>query len=112
MKLSRIIQETNAIADKYNLQLIEIDSTDNIISLKLLIDNELFIQIYGNTKKEKLNLALVFKNRRLYGYDSEGGRYHCHPINAPDEHIFVDERKSIEEFVQESMKFLEEREIL
>lgn len=112
MKLSRIIEETNAIADKYNLQLIEVDSTDNIISLKLLIDNELFIQIYGNTKKEKLNLALVFKNRRLYGYDSEGGRYHCHPINAPDEHIFVDEKKSIEEFVQESMKFLEEREIL
>ncbi len=112
MKLSRIIEETNAIADKYNLQLIEVDSTDNIISLKLLIDNELFIQIYGNTKKEKLNMALVFKNRRLYGYDSEGGRYHCHPINAPDEHIFVDEKKSIEEFVQESMKFLEEREIL
>ena len=112
MKLSRIIEETNAIADKYNLHLIEVDSTDNIISLKLLIDNELFIQIYGNTKKEKLNMALVFKNRRLYGYDSEGGRYHCHPINAPDEHIFVDEKKSIEEFVQESMKFLEEREIL
>jgi len=112
MKLSRIIEETNAIADKYNLQLIEVDSTDNIISLKLLIDNALFIQIYGNTKKEKLNLTLVFKNRRLYGYDSEGGRYHCHPINAPDEHILVDEKKSIEEFVQESMKFLEEREIL
>jgi hypothetical protein len=77
-----------------------------------LIDNELFIQIYGNAQKDKVNLALVFKNRRLYGFDSEGGEYHCHPLDAPDEHIFVDETKSIKDFVQESMKFLEEKEIL
>jgi hypothetical protein len=72
----------------------------------------LFIQIYGNTLKEKLNLALVFKNRRLFGYDSEGGKYHCHPIDSPDEHIFVDEKKSIQDFVRESIEFLEAKEIL
>ena len=112
MKISKIIKDVGEVADKYNLQLVEIDRTDNVISLKLLIDNDVFIQIYVNIQKDKLNLALVFKNRRLYGYDSEGGKYHCHPFDAPDEHIFVDDRKSIEEFVQESMKVLEEREIL
>jgi hypothetical protein len=35
---------------------------------------------YGNAEKDKLNLALVLKKRRLYGYDSEGGRYHYHPF--------------------------------
>lgn len=112
MKINRIIEEVNDVAKKYNLKPVEIDRTDNIISLALLIDKELFIQIYGNTEKEKLNLALVFKKRRLYGYDSEGGKYHCHPFGSPDEHIFVDEKKSIQEFTQESMMFLEERGIL
>ena len=112
MKISTIIKEANDASERYNLQLIEMDRTDNIIHLKLLIDNELFIQIYGNTQKDKLNLTLVFKNRRLYGYDSEGGKYHCHPLDAPEEHIFVDDRKSMMDFVQESMKFLEEKEIL
>ena len=107
-----MISEANDVAAKYDLQLVEIDRTDNIISLKLLIDNEMFIQIYANSQKNKLNLALVFKNRRLYGYDSEGGKYHCHPFDSPEEHVFVDDRKSIEDFVQESMEFLEEREIL
>lgn len=112
MEISRIIEEANEAADKYNLQLVEIDRTDNIISLKLLIDSELFIPIYGNAKKDKLSLALVFRKRRLYGYDSEGGRYHYHPFDNPDGHIFVDDKKSIQEFVQESMRFLEERDIL
>jgi hypothetical protein len=69
------------------------------VNMKVFIDNELFIQIYGNTKKDKLNLALVFKRKRLYGYDSEGGTYHCHPFDDPDKHIFVDNRKSIREFL-------------
>jgi len=36
VKLSGIISEANDVAEKNNLQLVEIDSTDNIISLKLL----------------------------------------------------------------------------
>jgi hypothetical protein len=112
MKINEIIRDANAIAERYNLQVVEADRTENIISLKLLIDHELFIHIYGNAQKDKLNLALVFKERRLYGYDSEGGKYHCHPLDAPDEHVFVDKRKSMRDFVQESMRFLEEREIL
>lgn len=112
MEINRIIKEANEVADKYNLQVVEIDMTDNIIALKLLIDNGLFIQIYGNVEKNKLNLTLVLRKKRLYGYDSEGGRYHYHPFDNPDEHIFVDNRKSIQGFVQESMKFLEEKDIL
>ena len=112
MEISNVIKEVGDVADKYDLQLIERDRTDNIIKVNLVIDNELFIQIYGNAQKDKVNLALIFKNRRLYGFDSEGGKYHCHPLDAPEEHIFVDETKSIADFVQESMRFLEEKEIL
>ncbi len=112
MGINKIIKEVGEVADKYNLNFIEIDRTENIISLKLLIDNDLFIQIYRNNEKDKLNLALVFKNRRLYGYDSEGGKYHCHPFDNPDSHIFIDMRKSLHEFVNESIIFLEENNLL
>ena len=55
----------------------------------------------------------VFKRKRLYGYDSEGGgKYHCHPFNNPDDHLFTNEKKSIQEFVKESMRFLEDEDIL
>ena len=112
MEINAIIREAKDIADKYNLSLVEIDRTDNVISLKLVIDNDLFIHIYGNSAKNKLNLALVFKDRRLYGYDSEGGKYHCHPFDDPDSHIFVEATKSIKEFVNESMRLIEENELL
>jgi hypothetical protein len=65
VRISDVVEDANEVADKHNLKLIEIDKTDNIISLKLLIDNELFIQIYGNAEKNKLNLALVLNKRRL-----------------------------------------------
>jgi len=112
LKINRIIKEASNVADNYNLQFVELDRTDNIVSLNLLIDNDISIQIYGNAKKDKLNLALVFKKKRLYGYDAEGGKYHCHPFDNPDEHIFVNEKKSISEFAQEAMGFLEEKDIL
>ena len=112
MDINKVIKEANDIANKYKLKLVETDRTEHIISLKLLIDNELFIQIYGNAEKDKLNLALIFKKGRLYGYDSEGGKYHCHPFDNPEEHIFINEMKSIRDFVQESMSFLEEKDLL
>lgn len=112
MEIKRIVDEAEIVAYEYGLKVLGIDQTENIISLKLIIDNEFFIQVYGNVKKNKLNLALVFKKRRLYGYDSEGGQYHCHPFDDPDGHIFVNTKKSIKEFVSESMKFLEEKNLL
>src|SRR4030067_540368 len=81
---------------------------NRITVLRLIIDNEVFIKIYGNTEKDKLNLTLVFRRKRIYGCDSESGKNHCHPFDDPDRHIFIKGRKSIQEFVQESMKFLEE----
>jgi hypothetical protein len=112
VKIDELVEETTDVADKYSLKLIEIDRTENIISLKLEIDSELFIKIYGNVEKDKLNLALVLKKKRLYGYDSVGGKSHWHSFDNPDGHVFVDEKKSIWEFVRESMRYLEEKEIL
>jgi hypothetical protein len=55
---------------------------------------------------------LIFKNRRLCGYDSEGGRTHIHPIDAPESHIFTDKKVGVKEFTVKALKLLEEREML
>jgi hypothetical protein len=57
-------------------------------------------------------MNLVFKNRRLYGYDSEGGKTHIHPIEPPESHVFTTERLELREFLIRALDFLEERELL
>jgi hypothetical protein len=112
MEIERIIHETNNAAKQYGLAFDVIDITEHIVNLKLTIDREFFIKIYANETKDKINLALVFKMRRLYGYDREGINAHIHPFENPDKHIFISETKSIHEFIFESLQYLEEQEIL
>jgi hypothetical protein len=112
VEINELVREAHEVAVLFGLEFVEVDKTDNTVSLKVVIDAEIVIQVYGNTQKDKLNLALVFKQRRLYGYDSEGGKYHCHPAENPEAHKMVSARKSIRAFVEESLKLLEERELL
>ena len=112
MNIDSIISETQSVASEFGLRLRIIDITDNIVDLRLYIDVELFIQIYANQLKDKLNLNLIFKNKRLWGYDSEGGRTHIHPIDEPESHIFTDKEVDIKEFTVKSLKLLDERGML
>ena len=112
MDIDAIISEAQSVASEFGLRLWIADITDNIADLRIYIDGELFIQVYANQLKDKLNLNLIFKNRRLCGYDSEGGRTHIHPIDAPESHIFTDKKVAVKEFTVKALKLLEEREML
>ena len=112
MKINDLVREAHDVVERFGLGFVELDRTDNTISLKLVIDSEIFVHVYGNTQKEKLNLTLILKQRRLYGFDSEGGKYHCHPFENPDAHVIVSDEKSMQAFVQESLNFLEKTELL
>lgn len=112
MGINDIVREVHDVAELFGLEFVEVDKTDNTVSLKIVIDAEIAIHVYGNSQKGKLNLALVFKQRRLYGCDSEGGKYHCHPAENPESHKIVSDRKSIRAFVAESLKLLEKQELL
>jgi len=72
----------------------------------------IFIQVYVNEQKKKLNLALVMEKERLYGFDSEGGFYHEHPYKSPETHLKRYKTKNLEDFVFESIKILKEKGIL
>ena len=112
MNIDSIINEAQSVASEFGLRLRVVDITDNIVDLRLYIDAELFIQVYANQLKDKLNLNLIFKNRRLCGHDSEGGRTHIHPIDEPESHIFTDEKVGMKEFTVKALKLLEGREML
>jgi hypothetical protein len=110
--IDAIISEAQSVALEFGLRLRAVDITDNIIDLRLYIDVELFIQVYANQHKDKLNLNLIFKNRRLCGHDTEGGRTHIHPSEAPESHIFTDKKGNIKGFTIKALKLLEERGML
>lgn len=78
----------------------------------MYFDDDIFIQIYANQAKDKLNLNLVFKVKRLLGADSEGNRYHVHPAEKPDYHTFTEERESIKTFTLKALKVLAEKGLL
>ena len=112
MDINAIINEAQSVTSEFGLGLRVVDITDNIVNLRLDIHVDLFIQIYANCLKDKLNLTLVFRGKRLFGADAEGGRYHIHLSDKPESHIFTDEKENIRGFVIKSLKVLDERELL
>jgi len=112
LKLSEVKDQAFSIAQEFGFLVFEIDRTAHTINLRIIIDQEIFVQIYANTKKDKLNLALILRGNRIYGYDKEGGTYHLHPFHNPDEHIMTEGKKSIREFLLTSIIYLEEKGIL
>lgn len=87
MKVEDFLLEIFSVKKKYELTLLYFDYTDNTLICRLGLDSEIFIQIYVNVRKEKLNLALIIKDFRIYGVDKEGGFYHEHPVKNPTLHL-------------------------
>ena len=112
MRLSDIKEQAFAIAREFGFIVFEIDRTAHTINLRIIVDQDIFIQIYANARKVKLNLALTLYGDRIYGHDKEGGTYHLHPFDTPAEHLITEKEKSIREFVLESMIYLEEKGFL
>jgi hypothetical protein len=79
--------------------------TLNVLKVKLTITPTCFVQIYQNTKKGVVNYTLVSGNQRLFGRDCDGGQWHCHPLDNPEEHDFSEEGTkaiSLEDFLYEA----------
>lgn len=110
--MKQYVQEVLDVAKNYGLQILTLDFTDVTLLCRLEILPEIYIQIYRNLKKNKLNLALVFGKSRMLGFDSEGGQYHCHPIDQPEAHVSIERRTEIEEFVLLCFSTLQEQGLL
>ncbi len=92
-----------------------IDKTRSTVKMRLHIDVECFVQIYANTQKQLTSYTLVLHRSRIYGRDSEGGQWHRHPAEAPDQHDFSPEGQrlvTLDEFLAEVHQVLQVRGLL
>jgi hypothetical protein len=66
--------------------LVETERTDITLSFRLMIREDLFVQVFSGQKSMSLYMALVEGRRRIYGVDREGDEWHVHPFEAADRH--------------------------
>lgn len=104
-KIESLIRTINDVSGRYGLKLLYIDFTDITLISRIGFSSEIFIQIYANTKKDKLNMSLIVNDERMYGIDKEGGFYHEHPFKNPLLHVEA-KPMEIENFVVESLGIL------
>lgn len=104
-KIEDLIQTINDVSERYGLKLLYIDFTDITLISRIGFSLEIFIQIYANSKKDKLNMSLIVTDERMYGIDKEGGFYHEHPFENPLLHIDA-KSMDIEKFVIKSLGIL------
>ncbi|MFZ3091827.1 MAG: hypothetical protein WA240_14560 [Nitrospirota bacterium] len=111
MEIKDIIQTLEDIIRRYGLKPLYLDFTDITLISRIGFSQEVFMQIYANIKKEKINMALVIAGERIYGIDKEGGFYHEHPFENPAHHADT-EQIDIEGFVIKSLEILKKIKLL
>lgn len=83
--------------------------TKNTVKVRLIIRENLYIDLYFNQRYGTTNYALILDDDRVYGRDCYEGNWHLHPYDDPSKHNTSEEGKkmlSIEEFVDEVEEIL------
>lgn len=113
-EVERHVQRT-ALQWAFILDVETVDKADHTVKMRLHVDRDCFVQVYANTQKQITSFVLVFNRSRIFGRDSEAGLWHQHPPEAPDQHDFSPEGQrpvSLDEFLREAQKVLQEKGIL
>jgi len=111
MEIREIVRTLEVVANRYGLNIIFIDFTDVTLVSRIGFLQNVFIQIYVNVKKDKVNMALIVVGNRIYGVDKEGGAYHEHPFEDPLQHIDTD-KMDIEDFIIKSLEILKKIKLI
>lgn len=64
----------------------ETERTDFTLSFRLIIRDDLFVQVFSGEKSKNLYIALIEGRQRIYGVDREGDKWHQHPFQNADRH--------------------------
>jgi len=92
-----------------------IQNSEEPIKMRLEISPTIFVQFYHHQKSNTSNYVLVGWDRRLYGRDSIGGKWHRHPFHNPTEHDTSREgARTItpSEFLEEVFEILQEEGLI
>ena len=109
LNLDRLLTELTTLLPRFSAfhSVAVVDRTDATLTAQTHIDRGLYVHLYANSEKHKLNLALLHYGQRLYGEDSEGGVRHVHPFAAPDRHEPAPGPPSLEAFLAKVQQYLE-----
>ncbi len=89
--------------------------TDATVTIRFIIEADLFVQIFFSQRSKRFNLALIGASGRLYGRDKEHGFWHRHPFERPEEHEATPNGVSsrpISQFLAEVEKILIEHNLI
>ena len=86
MNLTDFIEAVEIAASKYMITPRILVKTDNAIKARIEISDNIYVQFYYHQISGTSNYVLVGWDRRLYGRDSVGGKWHRHPFENPQEH--------------------------
>lgn len=111
MDIKEFLFKIKELSSKFGLPILYLDFTDVTLIARIGNSTDVFIQIYLNTEKNKLNMALIVKGERIYGVDGQKNDYRKHPLENPTLHLSI-EKISIEEFFFDSLEILKNSGLL
>ena len=114
MNLTDFIEAVEIAASKYMITPRILVKTDNAIKARIEISDNFYVQFYYHQISGTSNYVLVGWDRRLYGRDSVGGKWHRHPFENPQEHDTTGDGANVvkpEEFLDEVFEILLREEL-
>ena len=79
---------------------VDIQTEVFILKGRAILKKNRFLQIYFNELTGTTAVALIEKDRRVWGIDYDNMRgWHLHPLENPDTHYSID-KKTIEEIIK------------
>ena len=79
--------------------------TPKSLKARVYLDDNCFISLRYNARNNRVDVALIKDNQRIFGYDNLK-QWHFHPYKTPSEHIPCDPL-SIEQMISDTKKYYE-----
>lgn len=82
-----LAEELESIQDSQTVELVHvIERGRQVIKARVYLSGGLFVQVYRNDRFGTTSFALILGGRRIYGRDEQGGSWHRHPPEDPENH--------------------------
>jgi hypothetical protein len=78
-----------------------VERTIIAIKLRVDVDEHRFIDVFFNSRNQRVDLSVIQRGQRIFGYDNLGG-WHRHPRGAPEQHEAC-AQPSLETFLREAL---------
>lgn len=94
------------------LKLVILDKTSSILKARVLFTEDIYVQIYINSRKPKNSYTLIMNDNRIFGKDYVWGEWHTHPFGSPEFHDDTEEGKkpvTAKEFIEQAVFILSEK---